>query len=243
MREVGSSSLLAPTIKLGVMPANKSRILILIPAYNAGDYLEELVRRISLAAPGYDILIINDGSSDNTPELLASLKVISLTNDPNRGKGATLQRGFDFALKEGYEAVVALDADLQHLPEEIPLFLAFIGRADLVMGTRHIELKNMPFARWLTNNLTSIMVSIFAGQRVRDSQSGYRIFSRNFLGRLKLKTTRYDYESEMLFQVGLLGAKVGEVPIATVYAGSHSYINPFIDTGRFIRLIWRKLLL
>jgi glycosyltransferase involved in cell wall biosynthesis len=219
------------------------KILILVPAYNAAKYLPELTKRIIKAAGECDILIINDGSSDNSEEILAGLDVIHLTNSPNKGKGYTLNRGFDYSIEHGYENVITIDADLQHLPEELPLFVASCREYDMAIGTRQMRLGVMPFARWLTNNLTSLIISVFSGMRIRDSQSGYRMISVDTLKKLHLKSVKYDFESEMLFQAGALNIKIGEIPIATVYEGSHSYINPFIDTGRFIKLIWKRILL
>jgi glycosyltransferase involved in cell wall biosynthesis len=222
---------------------NSPKILILVPAYNAAKYLPELTKRIKKAAGECGILIINDGSSDNSEEILAGLDVIHLTNSPNKGKGYTLNRGFDYAIEHGYENVITIDADLQHLPEELPLFINSCREYDMAIGTRQMRLGVMPFARWLTNNLTSLIISIFSGIRFRDTQSGYRMISVSTLKKLRLKSVKYDFESEMLFQAGALNIKIGEIPIATVYEGSHSYINPLVDTGRFIKLIWKRILL
>lgn len=225
------------------MESPQPQILILIPAYNAAKYLSELVKRIRQAVPGTEILIINDGSSDKTAQLLPALGTAYLENLPNQGKGFTLKRGADYALQKGYRHIVTIDADLQHLPEEIPRLLEKTERSDIIIGTRKITLRVMPFARWLTNNLTSIIISVFSGQRVRDSQSGFRLIATKILAQTKVQSIKYDYESEILFQAGALGARIGEATISTVYEGSHSYINPLKDTGRFIRQIWRRILL
>lgn len=225
------------------MESPQPQILILIPAYNAAQYLSELVKRIRQAVPGTEILIINDGSSDRTAQLLPALGTAYLDNLPNQGKGFTLKRGADYALEKGYRHIVTIDADLQHLPEEIPRLLEKTERSDIVIGTRKITLRVMPFARWLTNNLTSIIISVFSGQRVRDSQSGFRLIATKILAQTKVQSIKYDYESEILFQAGALGARIGEAAISTVYGGAQSYINPLKDTGRFIRLIWRRILL
>ncbi len=246
VREAGSSNLLSPTINQGNiirMITLSYNILILIPAYNAARYLPELVSRIRRVADHSDILIINDGSVDDTTEILKSLDAPYLINNPNQGKGYTLKRGCDHAADKGYDYIITIDADLQHLPEELPRFMDDAGKADIYIGTRKIELSIMPFARWLTNNLTSLIISVFSGRRIRDSQSGYRMIATGLLRQVRVDSIKYDYESEILFQAGALGAKVGEIPITTVYEGSHSYINPLVDTGRFIRLIWKRILL
>ena len=223
------------------MPENSHTTLVLIPAYNAGKYLKELTARIKALDHPLDILIINDGSTDNTNEIIQNLDVFSLVNDPNRGKGYTLKRGCDWAVEHGYEYVITIDADLQHLPEEIPRFLNNGHKADVIIGTRDIRLEVMPPHRWLTNNLTSLIISVFSGARVRDSQSGYRMLATKILRMVDVESVKYDYESEILFQVGALNSAIGEVPISTVYEGSHSYINPLVDTGRFIRQIWKRI--
>jgi len=215
--------------------------LILIPAYNAGKHLPELVRRVKKAVPGSDVLIINDGSTDDTADALKNLDVIILTNSPNRGKGFTLQRGFEYAISHNYDYVVTIDADLQHLPEELPLFTDSDNRADIYMGTRNLKSKDMPLARRLSNYLTSLIISLFSGRRIRDTQSGYRMLSVEILKGMNIGSIGYDFESEQLFQAGALNTNIAEIPISTVYADSLSYINPLLDTLRFIKLIWRRI--
>jgi len=99
----------------------------------------------------------------------------------------------------------------------------------------------MPFPRWLTNNLSSLIISIFSSGRVRDSQSGYRLMPIDLIKAVNLKTTNYDLESELLFKAGRLGLEIAEVSITTVYDDSTSYINPFVDSGRFVRQIWKRI--
>ncbi|MCP4566628.1 MAG: glycosyltransferase family 2 protein [FCB group bacterium] len=217
------------------------KILIIIPAYNAAKYLVELIQRITPYASIEDILIINDGSSDNTEEIIQSMDCRKISFPENRGKGAALKVGFTVALQNGYDAVITIDADLQHIPERLNVFREQFTSADLIIGTRNIKTRRMPLERQLTNNLTSLIISIFGSMRIRDSQSGYRMIKTSVLRNLRLTADRYDTESEMLFQTGYLGHTAGEVAIPTVYEGSHSFINPFKDTTRFIRQIWRRL--
>jgi len=217
------------------------KILIIIPAYNAAGYLPELVRRTGQYSSVRDILIVNDGSTDDSADILADLDCRKITFFVNRGKGAALKAGFDFAVSNDYDAVVTIDADLQHPPEHLQAFREEYGQADILIGTRTINPRLMPFDRLLTNNLTSLIISCFASMRIRDSQSGYRLIKTTVLRELRLTSERYDTESEMLFQSGYLGFSVAEVPIETVYRGSRSFINPFKDTMRFIRQIWKRL--
>lgn len=223
------------------MNSEPKKTLVLVPAYNAGKYLVELTERIRTAAPGTDLLIINDGSTDNSAEILESLGVDYLTNNPNRGKGATLQRGFDYAVDNGYDYVLTLDADLQHLPEEIPRFLDYRPYVDLYIGTRDLRAKNMPPHRKLSNYLTSLVISIFSGRRIRDSQTGYRMISTELIGALTQTYIGYMFESEQLFLSGKLNIEIAEIPISTIYDDSPSFINPIMDSARFIKLIWKRI--
>ncbi len=215
--------------------------LVLVPAYNAAKYLPELIPRLKQFSCESNILFVNDGSTDDTLSLLKEYSVKYISFEVNRGKGAALLAGFKYAIEKGYRSVLTIDADLQHLPEEILRFYAIDDGGRLIMGTRNIDLSVMPFARWLTNNLTSLIISIFSSQRIRDSQSGYRLIPTKFLKATDFKTVHYDLESEMLFKAGAAGCPVAEVPISTVYEGSESFINPLTDTTRFIRQIWKRI--
>jgi glycosyltransferase involved in cell wall biosynthesis len=216
-------------------------VLILVPAYNAAEYLPELLPRIRAEVPNEHILVVNDGSTDNTLDILKKEQANYLSFPDNRGKGAALMAGFNWALEHDYVSVLTIDADLQHLPEEIPRFLKAADGHRVVIGTRNIDRTIMPFDRWVTNNLTSLIISIFSRQRVRDSQSGYRLIPTELLRAIRLKTVNYDFESEMLFKAGAAGFPIVEVPISTVYEGSRSYINPLVDTLRFIRQMWKRI--
>jgi glycosyltransferase involved in cell wall biosynthesis len=224
-----------------VIHPDENKILVLVPAYNAARYLPELVARLKQVVSPTHLLIVNDGSTDRSLKVLKGLEVAYISYPDNRGKGAALTAGFEYAIAHGYRSVLCIDADLQHLPEEVPGFVALDDGRHMIIGTRRINLKIMPFARWLTNNLTSLIISIFSRARIRDSQSGFRLIPTAVLKAIPLKTVKYDFESEMLFKAGAIGCPVAEVPISTVYEESQSYINPSKDTLRFIRQIWKRI--
>jgi len=219
------------------------KILVIIPAYNASSTLFSLIEEISTSVERENILVVDDGSKDNTFELANKSRVKILQHKRNKGKGEALQTGFRYALDNGYDAVITMDADLQHDPQFIPDFVEKFRQnsLDIIIGTRKIELKTMPFDRWLTNNLTSIIVSVLGRTKVRDSQSGYRLISAKVLKRIRLVTKKYDLESELLIKAGKIKFKIDSVVISTIYRGSKSYINPLVDTKRFIKLMWRSL--
>jgi glycosyltransferase involved in cell wall biosynthesis len=218
------------------------RIAVVIPAYNAGRTIAELVQRVREFVDPQDVVVIDDGSQDETSGLAQQAGATVLKHERNQGKGEALKTGFGHVRARDYAAVITMDADLQHSPDSIP---DFIRRAQdfsgILIGTRERNLKIMPFARWLTNHLTSVIVSILSGVTVRDSQSGYRLIPVEVLREVRLKSRKYDLESEILIKAARKGFGIGEVSISTIYRNGKSFINPLVDTGRFIRLMWNSL--
>jgi len=216
--------------------------LVLIPAYNAGLTIFELLKKISQFANKSDIVVVDDGSEDGTFAIAQRAGAVVLRHETNKGKGEALKTGFRYALKENYRALITMDADLQHDPKSIPDFIRMTDKTNgIIIGTRKRNLKIMPFARWLTNNLTSAIVSVLSGQSIRDSQSGYRLISIQVLKDVKLESKKYDLESEILIKAKRKGFRIDQIPIKTIYGEGKSFIHPLIDTGRFIKLMWRSL--
>ena len=217
------------------------RLLVLLPGYNVARHLDALIPTIAVAAPDAEICLVDDGSADDTATRGRANGATVLRHDRNRGKGEALKTGFRYAVEQGHEAVLTMDADGQHLPAEIPLFLkAFDGGARVVLGSRMHSNDNMPWLRKRTNEFTSRVISRLAGQSIRDSQSGFRLIATEFLSRVQLQSERYDLESELLIKAGRLGYPIRSVPITSVYGDQHSSIHPFADTLRFLRLVWRS---
>ena len=120
-------------------PINQRSTLVLVPAYNAAGHLPELITRLRQFVCGEHLLVVNDGSTDDSAAILTALKVNHIPFRANRGKGAALVAGFRYAMAHGYRSVLTIDADLQHLPEEIPGFYALDNGRRLIIGTRTID--------------------------------------------------------------------------------------------------------
>jgi glycosyltransferase involved in cell wall biosynthesis len=217
--------------------------LLIIPAYNASPTIAELIDKASEFVNKNNIVVVDDGSRDQTFTVAQRAGAVVLKHDQNKGKGEALKTGFEYASEKNYDALLTIDADLQHDPCSIKDFLhrASEDFDGILIGTRDIKLRKMPLARWLSNSLTSLILSILSGQTIRDSQSGYRLISTKVLKKVKLKAKKYDLESEILVKAGRRGFKIDAVPIKTIYPEGKSFINPFVDTGRFIKLMWRTL--
>ena len=219
------------------MPARAElRVAIVIPAYQAAVTVAAVVAGARMVAPVY---LVDDGSTDGTGNVGRGKGAILLTHVTNRGKGAALATGIAAALAAGAEVIVTLDADGQHLPEEIPRLLAPIaeGRADLVLGARE-RTAAMPLSRRFTNWLSARLATRIAGQGVSDAQTGFRAFSRGVAERVQPAGDRYDYETAFLLGACDAGCRVTCVAIPTVY-GAESHFRSWADTWRVARVFGR----
>ena len=218
------------------------RIAAIIPAYNEDRRIAEIVEKT--ARHVRPVLVIDDGSTDNTAEAAEKAGAIVVRHPHNLGKGAACRSGFYAALRLGCEAIITLDGDGQHDPTEIP---AFVGRAlqaggpCIVLGCRMRDTRSMPFVRLATNRLLSRLISMLARQTILDSQCGFRLIHREILEKVHYNNNRYDAESEILVRAARAGFPVLEVPIATIYGSGYSKINVFWDTLRFVRFFFRHL--
>jgi len=216
------------------------KIAIVIPAYNEEKNIAELLNHFkNYTREG--IIVVDDGSRDKTSVIVERFGAILLKHKENLGKGMAHRTAFEYAIKNGFEGVITIDADGQHMPQEIENFIKEKDSADILVGTRRMTLANMPLIRYFTNKVTSLTVSLIASQRVFDSQSGFRYISSEVLRKVPLRTGRFQTESEILIKAGRMGFKIGCVPISTVYREEKSHINPFSDTCRFIGLACRSL--
>jgi len=216
------------------------RTLAVIPCFNEETRIAEVVRRCSKYTDA--VLVVDDGSTDETPERAKAAGAVVISHGHNRGKGVALNTGYAYAVRQGYDAVVTLDGDGQHDPDEIPKLIeaARSSEVHVVLGCRMADVKDMPGLRRWTNRTTSRFVSRLSGQRMRDSQTGFRLIRRAVLEAVHCASRNYEAESEILIKAGRKGFHIVEVPVATIYHGGKSSIHPILDTLRFIRLVLRS---
>ncbi|UCG29569.1 MAG: glycosyltransferase family 2 protein [candidate division WOR-3 bacterium] len=213
-----------------------------IPAYNAEKTIVSVID--DLVDYGFrrdNVIVVNDGSSDRTGEIVNRQGVILLNHEKNLGKGAALRNGFENARKRNIKKVVVVDADAQHRVSEIDAFMELNGRHDVIIGARKDITKSMPLDRLLTNRTVNLVVSLLSGVRTTDVQCGFRYVDLKIFDEIELKTNRYQIESEMVIKAARKKFKIGFVPVSTIYGSEKSHINPLVDTVRFINMAVRFL--
>ena len=213
----------------------ENKILALIPAYNEAERISPVVIETMKFLP---VLVIDDGSIDRTAQTAAEIGAEVLKQQPNQGKGAALKAGFRYALDQEYAAVVALDADGQHDPEEIPKFTHRFAEtgADLIIGAR--DFSEMPLIRRTANWLGKAALSWAMRETILDNQSGYRLISRSLLKDMtEIEEEGFEFEVEMIIHCLRKGCSLEWVEIRTIYAGESSHINPITHLVKYIRLV------
>jgi glycosyltransferase involved in cell wall biosynthesis len=208
----------------------RSDLCAVIPAYQCASTIGAVVEGVRRHLA--DVWVVDDGSDDATSDEArrAGGRVERLSS--NGGKGTALRHGLDVALRAGPAAVLLLDGDGQHDPDDVPRFVAAWdrGAGDLIMGNRWGDASAIPGARYWTNYIGSRVISWMTARELVDSQSGYRLLAADLVRRLHLRAARYAIETEMLIKAARLGARFAYVPVRTIYGEQASHFRPVADT-------------
>ena len=219
---------------------DRKAVAAVIPAYLEEKHIADVVRRTLKQLD--NVLVVDDGSADATAATARNAGAEVIVHPQNLGKGESIKTGLRHWLGRNFIYVAVLDGDGQHLPEEIARFLetASATRADLLLGTRMKDLREMPLVRRLVNRYMSNKISRLCGQPIPDTQCGFRMVHRSLIPDLLGGAERFDYETEMLILASRKkGCRIESVPITTVYSDEVSSIHPVRDTIRFFKLIRR----
>jgi len=216
----------------------KEKTFAVIPGYNEeksiGKVVKETKKYIS------DVVVVDDGSRDSTSLQAEKQGAIVLKHVINIGKGAALKTGCDYAIKNGAAKIVVLDADTQHEPSSIPLFLNALEEADVALGRRGLN-KNMPFVfrfgNWFINKTTKLLY----GLSLHDTQCGYRAFTAEAYKKIKWKSSSYSMESEMIANIGKRKLKYKEIPIKTIYADKYKGTTVIDGIKIILNMAWWRL--
>lgn len=215
------------------------KIMILIPCYKEESTIRNVASQAIQVGLG-DVIVIDDGSHDKTADEARTAGAHVIIHEKNMGKGAAMVTGFTHAIKNNYDAVITLDGDGQHSPAEIINFINAWNEtnADMIVGSRMANTKGMPFIRFLTNKFMSWLLSRSLGQRVSDTQNGFRLYTAKVLPVcINSFSGGFTAESEYLLQASLNGFSIAEAPTSTIYGNEKSKIRPIRDTIRFFKML------
>jgi glycosyltransferase involved in cell wall biosynthesis len=213
------------------------RIAVIIPALNAERTLRQVVA--DARAQLEPVLVIDDGSRDATGDVARAAGATVIRHDVNRGKGGALKTGFRWAMEQGFDGVITLDADGQHLAAEIPKFVRERerGGADLIIGGRSHLFGEMLPRRRTANRFSAACIAWASGVRITDSQSGFRFYSAHLIRSLEPRTNGFDMESEVIVRAGRRNFAIVTVPIDLGFVDgiATSHYKPLKDT---LRIAW-----
>ena len=220
----------------------RGRLLALVPAHDESARISRVVEAARRHLP---VLVVDDGSRDDTAEKAEAAGARVIRQAPNQGKGAALRAGFAVALADGAEAVITLDGDGQHDPAEIPAFLGAYARrtiagvpTELIIGRR--SFRRMPPVRRLANWLGTVVLSAALGRWIADNQSGYRLIGRRLMAAMRdSRESGFAFEVEMIAVCLREGWPIDWVPVRTIYAGEASHIRPGAHLREFLAVTTR----
>ena len=231
----------------GAAATPQPKIAVVIPALDELPTIRDVVMRALREVER--VIVVDDGSTDGTGAALQGLPVTVLRNPANRGKAASLRRGMVCALMDGASAIVTLDADAQHRPEDIPRFIAAHLRdpSALIVGARLHEKDRIPRARYLANRFANFWIAWAAGYPISDTQSGFRLYPASVLAAIDVrndKSAGFVFESAVLINAAHRGVTSVAVSISAIYESGarRSHFRPVVDILLIARMVAWKLL-
>lgn len=214
-------------------------LIAIIPSYNEEKNIRFVVERVKKYVD--KVVVIDDGSMDMTSVEAERGGAIVYKNEENLGKADAMKVGFSYAINFGADAILTIDGDGQHNPDDIPKFIEKLNQGfDLVVGARKFATPKMPAIRIFANSFSSFLSTLACKTKILDSQSGYRIIKKELVEKVKFESKRYEMETEMLIKAARCGFKIGFVEIDTIYrVEAKSKINQILDPFRFVLLVLR----
>ncbi len=187
------------------------RLAIIIPAYNEEGTISGVIKK---AKKYGTVIVVNDASKDRTENVAKKSGAYVITHSKNKGLGGALRTGFQYAINKNFDAIITLDADGQHDPEDIPKFLDKLNESyEFVLGERNLS--RYPLVKKVGNFFLNNLTNLIAGTNLRDTESGFRAFKASALRKLKLKALRYEIAAEIISEVGINKLKSCNVKVAS----------------------------
>lgn len=213
-------------------------VCVVIPTYNNGKTVAEVVRQVQNYCQ--DIIVVNDGSTDDTVTMLKPMaeNITVVTHPVNKGKGKALTTGFRAARDKHFRYAITMDADGQHYASDLPAFAeALASHSDtLIVGSRQFGLPNMPQQNSFANKFSNFWFTVQTGKRLPDTQTGYRLYPLNKMGKMKLLSSRYEAELALLVRSAWRGISILPIPINVYYPPKEERVSHFRPGMDFFRI-------
>lgn len=217
---------------------NAIHACVIVPTYNNDKTLERVLTGVLTFSNGNDVIVINDGSTDNTDAVLERFRdrIILLKNEKNQGKGFSLRKGFAEAISRGFKNAITIDSDGQHYPEDIQLMLDHAEKhpGALLMGSRNMNQEGVPGKSSFGNKFSNFWFWIETGQKLPDTQTGFRLYPLDELKHIRLFTRKFETEIEVIVRLAWRDVKIIAVPVKVLYDPDErvSHFRPFRDFAR-----------
>ena len=215
---------------------SEKKCCVIIPTYNNHQTLEQVINDVLEYTD--QLVVVNDGSTDNTEEILSKFNHIDIVSYPkNKGKGYALRKGFRFAWNKGYEYAITIDSDGQHFASDLPNFVKAIeeNQNAIIIGNRNMEQDGIPGKSSFGNRFSNFWFKFETGITVPDTQSGYRLYPLKPLSKIHFFTKKFEFEIEVIVRAAWKGVNIIDVPIQIYYAPKEtrvSHFRPFRDFSR-----------
>jgi len=214
------------------------KVCAVLPSYNEEKNITTVIKGI--LKHNIDVIEVDDGSKDKTSQRASENGAAVIRHHKKKGKGVSIRDGLNYATDNDYDYIITIDADGQHNPDEMPLFIKEADaneKAGIVIGSRLWNPEKMPLVRLCTNRFMSHLISLLCKQNIPDTQCGYKLIKKDVLKAVSVKSRKFEIESELLVKAAKAGFQIKSIPIKSIYAGEKSKINPFTDAIRFIRFL------
>lgn len=215
----------------------RDSVCVLIPTYNNAPTVKSVVEECKLYCS--NIFVVNDGSTDNTLQILQSIEnIVLITYPQNRGKGAALTKGLAKATEMGFKYCITIDSDGQHYPNQIPLFIKKIEEepGSLIIGARNLNARNMPGKNTFANKFSNFWYKVETWKELSDTQSGFRLYPLDSIKDIRLFSGKYEFELEIIVRAAWRGVNVINIPIDVYYPPQGERISHFKPLRDFTRI-------
>ncbi|MBI4438426.1 glycosyltransferase family 2 protein [Candidatus Woesearchaeota archaeon] len=216
------------------------KLYAIIPAYNEERHIQEVAERAKKQLSNESIIVVDDGSKDKTYEHAKQTGITAIRHVTNLGKGAALKTGAEYAISKGADALIFIDSDLQHMPEDIPSFAKAIGTTDIAFGYREPN-SQMPAVLKFGNWFIGKAIKTLFGMNIKDTQCGYRAMTAQAYRQIKWTSPDYSVESEMIALAGKHKLKYAQVPIETIYIDKYKGTTVMDGISIVMKMLWWKI--